>query len=271
MSKSLLILTASALVTSMTSAFAQDHHGTHNADGSPPWSQADAYYDPDEMAESRAQVQHHAGGQTNWFAMADRFELQSTDDEDALVWDAQGWIGGDINKLFVKTEGDYSFDESQVEDAEIQALWSRAVSTYWDVQAGLRYDIEPEGRAHAVAGVQGLAPYLFEVDAAAFLSEEGDLTARTEVEYELLFTQRLILQPRIEANFSAQDIPERELGTGLTDLDAGLRLRYEIKREFAPYVGFSWHRAFGDTADFIEASGGDKQSTAFVVGIRAWY
>ncbi|NHK29687.1 copper resistance protein B [Parvularcula flava] len=258
-----------AATLSATPALAQH---SHDGDDSPaPWSQADAYYDPAEMAEARAQVQHHAGGQNFWFVMADRFEIQSLDGEETGVWDAQGWYGGDINKLFVKTEGEYSFEGDEVEDAEIQALWSRAISPYWDLQTGLRYDVEPDGKAHGVFGVQGLAPYLFEVDAAAFVSEDGDVTARTEVEYELLLTQRLILQPRLEANFSFQDVPDRELGTGLTNLDAGVRLRYEIKREFAPYVGVEWQGAFGETADIIEAAGGDAQGTAFVAGIRAWF
>ena len=193
------------------------------------------------------------------------------DDEEVLVFDGQGWYGGDINKLWIKAEAEYSFEEDELEDAEIQALWSRAIAPYFDVQAGLRYDLEPKGRTHAVIGLQGLAPYWFEVDAAAFVSTEGDVTARIEAEYELLLTQRLILQPRLEAALSAQDIPELQIGSGLTNLDAGLRLRYEVLREFAPYVGVEWQRAIGDTADFIEASGGEKDQTALLVGVRTWF
>jgi len=203
--------------------------------------------------------------------MADRFETQIFDDEEALVFDAQGWYGGDINKLWIKAEAEYSFEDEDLEDAEIQALWSRAIAPYFDVQAGLRYDLEPKGRTHAVLGVQGLAPYWFEVDAAAFVSTEGDVTARVEAEYELLLTQRLILQPRLEASLSAQDIPDLQLGSGLTSVDAGLRLRYEIVREFAPYIGVEWQSAIGDTADFIEASGGEKDQTALLVGVRTWF
>ncbi|HCJ17166.1 MAG TPA: copper resistance protein CopB, partial [Hyphomonas sp.] len=142
-----------------------------------------------------------------------------------------------------------------VEEAEIQALYSRAVAPFWDIQAGLRYDIEPDGLAHGVVALNGLAPYWFEVETAAFLSEQGDLTARIEAEYELLLTQRLILQPSIEAELSAQPVPDRETGSGLTSISAGLRLRYEVRREFAPYLGLEWHRALGDTRDMIEATG----------------
>jgi copper resistance protein B len=258
-----LIIAASLAIMPV---FAEEDEGT-----SPPWSQADEYYGREAMSEARADVQHEAGGQSNWFVMADRFETQIFDDEEALVLDGQGWYGGDINKLWIKAEAEYSFEDEELEDAEIQALWSRAISPYFDVQAGLRYDLEPKGRTHAVMGIQGLAPYWFEVDAAAFVSTEGDVTARIEAEYELLLTQRLILQPRVEANLSAQDIPALQIGSGLTNVDAGLRLRYEIVREVAPYIGVEWQSAVGDTSDLIEASGGEKERTAFLIGVRTWF
>ncbi|MCF6328774.1 MAG: copper resistance protein B, partial [Henriciella sp.] len=149
--------------------------------------------------------------------------------------------------------------------------WSKPISAFWVVQAGARYDFAPGGRTHVVAGVQGLAPYWFEVDAAAFVSTNGDVTARVEAEYELLLTQRLILQPRTEINFSAQDIPELGVGSGITSIDAGLRLRYEFVREFAPYIGVSWQGSLGETADIIKANGGETDRTVVVLGIRAWY
>lgn len=254
-------------------AYAQNHGPTHGtgADGKPLWSQADQFFDPDDMAKARAKVLHHAGGQTYWLVMGDRLEVQPQDGEEAFVWDGQGYWGGDINKLFIKTEGEASVNGAGARDAEVQALWSRAVSTYFDLQAGVRYDFEPEGRVHAVLGFQGLAPYFFEVDAAAFLSDDGDLTARVELEYDLLLTQRLILQPRIEANFSAQDILSLNVGSGVTSFDAGLRLRYEIKREFAPYIGVEWQSAFGRTADLMRAGGEDPNAAVFVFGVRTWF
>ena len=255
-----------ALGVAASPALAQDADTS-----SPPWSQADEYYGADAMAKSRAEVQHEGGGQTNWFVMADRFETQFTDDEEALIFDGQGWYGGDVNKLWIKAEAEYSFEGEELEAAEVQALWSRAISPYFDLQAGVRYDLEPKGRTHAVIGVQGLAPYWFEVDAAAFVSTQGDVTARIEAEYELLLTQRLVLQPRVEASLSAQDIPALQIGSGLTNVDAGLRLRYEVVREFAPYIGVEWKNAIGDTADLIEASGGDANSTAVLIGVRTWF
>ncbi|WP_233356246.1 copper resistance protein B [Henriciella aquimarina] len=236
-----------------------------------PWSMADEVWGEAAMNASRkAVVDNHGGTPTSYF-QAERFELQAFDDEDVLLLDGNAWFGNDENKLWLKTELEYLPDEGEFEEAEVQALWSHAISPYFDFQAGLRQDFEPEGRTHLVAGFQGLAPYLFETDTAAFLSDDGDLTARAEVEYELLLSQRLILQPRAELGFSAQDIPELETGSGVTSLDAGLRLRYEIKREFAPYIGVEWQKRFGDTADYIEAAGGASEGTAFVIGLRAWY
>ena len=236
-----------------------------------PWSMADDIYGEAAMATSRHHLQHSHGAMRMSYFQADRFELQTIDDEDVLVLDGNAWFGGDINKVWFKTELEYLPNEGEFEHAEVQALWSRAVSPYFDFQAGLRQDFEPKGQTHLVAGFQGLAPYLFEVDAASFLSTQGDLTARVEVEYELLFTQRLILQPRAELEFSAQDIPELETGSGLSKLNAGLRLRYEIKREFAPYVGVEWQNRFGKTSDLIEAAGGAAGETVFLLGVRAWY
>ena len=240
-------------------------------EGGEPWGQADEIWGEAEMAEAREQVLASHGDLRTSYFQAERFELQALDDEDVLVFDGNAWFGGDINKLWLKSELEYLPDEGEFEEAEVQALWSRAISPYFDLQAGIRQDFEPRGRTHAVLGVQGLAPYLFELDAAAFLSADGDLTSRIETEYELLLTQRLILQPRAEIGLAAQDIPELETGAGLVSLNAGLRLRYEIKREFAPYIGVEYQRSFGDTADYIEAAGGDAEGTALLIGVRAWY
>lgn len=247
---------------------AQDHQGTSD---DAPWSMADQYWGAEVMARSRANVQAANGALPNYMVLADRLEFRSGETDDVFLWDMQAWYGGDINKLYIKTEGEFSIDEDAFEDAEVQGLWSRAISPFWDVQAGLRYDFEPRGKTHAVLGLQGLAPYWFEVDAAAFLSTEGDLTARIETEYELLLTQRLILQPRGELELSAQDIPEDGIGAGFSELSTGLRLRYEFKREFAPYVGIEWQTSLGDTADFVRARGGDPDNASLILGLRAWF
>jgi len=151
-------------------------------------------------------------------------------------------------------------------------LWSHAITPWWDFQVGARYDFAPDPeRSHLVVGIQGLAPYEFEIDAAAFLSDEGDLTARFEGEFDLLITQQLILQPRIEFNLAAQDVAEIGLGSGLTSVEAGIRLRYEIVREFAPYVGVEYQQLIGETADYARAAGEDVGGWNFVVGVRSWF
>ncbi len=268
-----MIVLKSALTT-LAFAGAASHTMTawaQQAPTSPPWDQAEAIYGEEAMAEAREGVQAGGGDQKTFYVLFNQLEAQISDEEDSLYWNGQAWYGGDINKLGLKTEGKSSLNGGGVEDAEIQALYSRAISPYWNIQGGVRYDFEPTGLTHGVVSLTGLAPYWFEVDASAFLSEKGDLTARVEAEYELLLTQRLILQPRIEANLSAQEIRERETGSGLNSIDAGLRLRYEVKREFAPYVGVEWQSAFGETRDIIEAAGGDGDQLVFLVGLRTWY
>ena len=263
-----LALALSAAVLAGTNAYGLNKK---SHDASPPWSMADEYWGADEMAAARRAVQADAGAQKNIFLMADRFEGRSGDGRGSLLSDAQGWYGGDLTKLWIKTEGDYDFDLGEVGDAEVQVLGSRAITPYFDLQAGVRHDLEPDGLTHGVIGVQGLAPYWFEVDAAAFVSEQGDLTARLEAEYDLLLTQRLVLQPRAELELAAQRVTERALGSGLTGLDLGVRLRYAIMPELTPYIGVEWQSALGETADMAEASGADSHRTAFVAGLRLWF
>ena len=151
-------------------------------------------------------------------------------------------------------------------------MYNRTISPFWGAQAGIRYDTNPgEDRGFAVLGIQGLAPYWFESDTALFVSEDGDVSFRGEFEYELLLTQRLILQPRLELNASANDVPEYGLGQGINNTEMGLRLRYEIKREFAPYIGVRWEQLYGETKDIAQRAGENTSNTYFVVGIRAWY
>jgi len=227
--------------------------------------------DSDEMAEARETLrQEHGGGTTSMF-LGERFEYRFGDDE-RYLWDLQGWTGGDLSRLWIKTEGEYGSDSEQFESAEIQALYGRAISRYFDLQAGVRHDFEPSpSRSHLVLGVQGLAPYWFELDTALFLSEDGDLSARLEAEYEILLTQRLIAQPRAELEFAVQDVPELGVGSGLSTVELDLRLRYEIRREFAPYVGLSWEGLVGATSDFARAAGEATNSLSVVIGLRFWY
>ena len=202
------------------------------------------------------------------FVQADRLEYAES--PDAWVWDLQGWIGDDYRKLWVKTEGEV--EGGSAEEHEWQLLYSRAWTGYFDWQAGLRYDIDPTpSRAHAVLGVQGLAPQWFEIDAALFLSEDGDLSARFEAEYDLLLTQRLVLQPRFEIEAGASDVRELGLGSGFRESELGFRLRYELHRKFAPYLGIEWSQAHGDTADALRAAGEDDDDFSVLLGLRLWY
>ncbi|WP_375203339.1 copper resistance protein B [Hyphococcus sp.] len=241
-------------------------------DQAAPWSQGDAYNDPQEMAEARKAVLKEHGAGTTYYVLADRFEVQTGEGDPTLMLEGAAWWGGDRNKLWLKTETEYSFEENEFEEAEVQALWSRAVSRYFDFQAGVRHDFSPDpSRTYAVLGVQGLAPYWFEVDAALFVSDKGDVSARLEAEYELMLTQRLILQPSAEADISFQTVDALNIGEGLSTIELGARLRYEIKREFAPYIGVHWTRDLGDTADFSRSNGEDPSVVSLVAGVRFWF
>lgn len=207
-----------------------------------------------------------------YFFSGDRLEYRSFDDGEVLLWDAQGWIGRDYNKLFFESEGEYSLVEDRFESVQTELLYGRAISSFWDVRAGLRYDFEPNPeRAFAVIGVQGLAPQWFEVDANLYLSEDGDLSFGMEAEYDVLLTQRLVLQPRMELEIAAQDVEEYGTYAGFSGIELGLRLRYEFHRKFAPYIGVSWESALGETANRIENSGGNPDTTAFVAGVKFWF
>lgn len=196
--------------------------------------------------------------------------LEYHEHSETTIWDMQGWSGGDYQKIWWKSEG--SRAQGSTGDAELQLLYSRALTPFFDWQAGVRHDFLPDpSRSFLVVGLQGLAPYWFEIDAAAFLSEDGDLSARVEVEYDLLLTQRLVLQPRIELEVAASELAGQLVGRGLVSTDLGLRLRYEISRKFAPYAGINWEKHWGDTADLRRAAGDDSETFTLLAGLRFWF
>jgi copper resistance protein B len=202
--------------------------------------------------------------------LVDRLEAVHTSGNTSAAYDIQAWYGRDYDRAVLKAEGEY--DNSQIEEASTELLWGHAIAAYWNSQLGLRYDSgEGPNRSWLAFGVQGLAPYWFEVDATGYLGEEGRGALNLEAEYELLFTQKLILQPRIEADIYSKDDAERGIGSGLSEVRAGLRLRYEIRREFAPYVGIEWAGKFGNTADFARDAGLDSNETRAVAGVRFWF
>jgi copper resistance protein B len=192
-----------------------------------------------------------------------------SDDADVLTWEGDARIGGDVDRLWFKTEG--NSQDGDIHAAEVQALWSRNIADFWDVQAGVRVDFEPDTTTYLAFGVQGLAPYGFETEATAFVSEDGNLSARLHQGFDLHFTQRLIAEPYFEINAYAQDVPERDIGAGFSDAELGLQLRYEITRKFAPYVDVVWESALAETARIARANGEDVRRESVRAGIRFWF
>ena len=232
---------------------------------------ADTVWNPADMAASREVLREEHGDIEVGKILVDRLEWANRSGRDGYTFDGQAWWGGDIDKLWIKGEAEGTFDGG-AEGVEVQALWSHAIDPWFDLQLGVRQDFTPgPNRTYLTAGVQGLAPYWFEVDVATFLSNKGELSARAEAEYDLRITQRLILQPRVEFDLAAQDVPELGIGSGLSTGEVGIRLRYEIQRQFAPYVGVQYEHAFGDTADFRRAAGEKGGGWSFLVGLRSWF
>jgi copper resistance protein B len=227
--------------------------------------------DADRAAVYADPAGHHVHDSTlNSFFLADKLEWQDADDGSTLAWDLSGWVGGDIDRLWLRSEGERS--NGVTEDAEIQALWGHAMSPWWDVVSGVRQDFKPGApQTWAAFGVQGMALYNFEAEATAFIGEGGQSAVRLEGDYDILLTNRLILQPTVELNAYGKNDPQRGIGAGLSNTEAGLRLRYEIRREFAPYLGVTWNRTYGNTADYANDEGKDRSETRLVLGVRLWF
>jgi copper resistance protein B len=185
-------------------------------------------------------------------------------------WSGEAWAGTDENRIWLRSEG--FLTNGQLEDGQQELFYSRPISTYFDAKIGARYDLDSlPGRGWGALGIEGLAPLFFRVAATGYVSGDGHLAAKLEGSYDLLITQRLILQPLVEMNFYTKDDPARQLGSGLSDIDAGLRLRYEITRKFAPYVGVTYDGKFGGTAAYARANGAPTDELRVAVGVRAWF
>ena len=197
--------------------------------------------------------------------------LEYNEQANAGVFDLQAWYGTTFDRLVIKTEGDFS--EGSIEENQTDILWGHAVSAYWDTQAGVRLDYNKEGenRQWLAFGLQGLAPYWFELDMTAYVGERGNTAFTLEAEYELLLTQKLIIQPRAEITLYGKNDKQNELGSGLSSSAIGFRVRYEFTRQFAPYIGVEWSNKFGNTADYATSSGQSSNNTAFVAGIKFWF
>jgi copper resistance protein B len=227
--------------------------------------------DPDAYAEGltygRIRGMDMADGNLYGFLLLDKLEYVQ---KGTVRLDGEAWYGGDYDKLWLKADGDRT--AGRLRATRTEALWDRMFATYWSTQLGVRHDFgDGPGRNWAALGVQGLARYWFAVEATAYVGPSGRTAARAELNYDLLLTQRVILQPNVEVNVYGKDDRARRIGSGVSDLEAGLRLRYEIKRQFAPYIGMSWRRKVGNTAELTRAAGEDVKDTQFVAGVRIWF
>ncbi len=232
---------------------------------------ADTVYGHANMHMGRHHLVTMHGGQKYSKVMLNIAEYQVRRGRDGYEWEGEASYGGDINRLMLKTEGEGEIGGG-IEKAEVQALYSRAIGPYFNLQGGVRYDIRPNpSRVYAAIGFEGLAPSFFDVEGTLFLSNKGELLARAEGYYDQRITQRLILQPRAELNFAAQNSRDIGIGRGLSDAELGLRLRYDIKREFAPYVGVQYRRAFGKTRDYLRNAGEDAGGFSLLAGVRMWF
>jgi copper resistance protein B len=250
---------------------ATDDVGNAPAPAPPEDHAADAIFGADIMAKSRKELAYEVGGMGYSLVTIDLLEVGFQKGGESYRFEGETFTGGNINRFGVKFEGEGAFGE-RIDDLELQALYSRAIAPYWNLQAGVRYDIRPDpSRSYLVAGLEGIAPYWFKVNAAGFVSNKGEVRARLEASYDQRITQSLVLQPRIEANIAFQDIRAIGVGSGLTDFEAGLRLRYEIEQEIAPYFGVEWRKQTGDTARFSRAAGEDPETISLVAGIRIWF
>lgn len=206
----------------------------------------------------------------NYFVLFDQLEWQTGGGTDGFSWDTKGWVGQDRNRFWFRSEGDRA--DGRTEEAQTDLLYGRAIARWWDVTAGLRLDtLRDTPRTALAVGIQGLAPYWFDVQASAYLEPSGRTHMRVETEYDLLITNRLVLQPLVEFEVYGRDDRERGIGTGLSTGELGLRLRYEFRRELAPYVGLVWTRKFFGTADLARAAGEGVAGTRLAVGLRTWF
>ena len=277
------LILAAALLASAP-AVAQDHsHMGHampeaptapDTQTAPPpvaddWA-ADALHDPKAMADARAALFRSTRDSRASLVRLDQLEWRMHDGKDGLAWQGRAWTGGDLDRFLLRSEG--AMAGGKVEEGEVRALWSHAIGPYANLEAGVRQDFgHGPARTHATLGVDAMLPYWIEAEGAVFLSHKGDMTARVELTHDMRLTNRLILQPRLEADFSAQDVPELGLGSGITEMSAGLRLRYAIKPRLAPYVGVHRERKFGDTARFARAAGEGAAATSFVAGVFLFF
>jgi copper resistance protein B len=206
----------------------------------------------------------------SYMVLFDNLEIRDADSTSPFAWDVEAWIGRDVNRLYLRSEGEIADGDSDEVTAEL--LWARPVARWWNLAAGVREDFEPgDSRTWLAMGVFGLAPYRLHMEATAYIGDAGRSAFRLKTDYDVLLTNRLILQPRLELDAYGEDDPSRGIGSGISSIDVGLRLRYEFRREFAPYLGVVWVNRLGQTGDLAEASGEDANEVQALAGLRMWF
>lgn len=270
-----LVLALAAMCLESPAASAAETQHDHPVDAAPPPTETSIELPPPTAADRAAAFPdvagHHAHDDAlNYYVLFDQLEWQDAEAGSALVWDATTWVGRDIDKLWLRAEGGRV--DGRTEESELEVLWGHSLARWWDFVAGVRQNFQPgPSQTWAAFGVQGVAPYKFEVEATAYLGESGQTAVQLEAEYELLFTNRLILQPLLELNVYGEDDPQRGVGSGLSTMEVGLRLRYELRREFAPYIGVTWDRKWGNTADLARLNGEAVEDMRWIAGLRIWF
>ncbi len=271
MKKLLLLLSAALLPLAAAAQMAMDHGGMQGGSAPPGARDPDAYSDGLHHGDMQAMDDMHDNAVRTGLLL-DKLEASRDRGVTGLHFDAQAWVGTDLEKLWLKADGARTLGSTgRLGATRTEALWDHAIAPFWSLQAGLRHDVgEGPSRTWAAFGVQGLAPHWFEVQATAYVGDGGRTALRLEGEYDLLLTQRWVLQPNIKADLYGRSDPSRGTGSSLSDAEAGLRLRYEVTRQFAPYIGIVWHRAWGGTAGAGLATGQDRRETRLVLGLRWW-
>lgn len=276
-----LVMMAVAGVVRAAESSEHEAHQHHH----PPATEENARPTQSELAHVPPPPPQHEMGEMSEEAMAemmdmddtagfgmvlfDQLEWRDTDEGSAIAWDGRAWYGNDYDKALLKSAGERIGGDYQ---GSAELLWDRVISRWWSLQAGVAHDFgEGPSRTWATVGVQGLAPYWFEVEALLYVGEQGRTAANFSAEYEMFLTQRLVLQPKLELNLYGKDDAANGIGSGFGDSELGLRLRYEIRREFAPYVGVVWSRLLGETADLARDHGAEDSEVQFVAGVRMWF
>lgn len=247
-----------------------DQPGSASAPPVPTDHAADAIFGSDVMANSRRQLVDEIKF-TGFVIGMDMLEYRAGKGDDHYAFEGGAWFGGDIDRAVVDWSGEGAFGESP-ESIEVDAYWRHAINPWFNLQLGARHDFRPDPeRTYALVGIQGLAPYWIEVEAQAFVSDKGDVHLRGTAAHDMRLTQRLVFEPEVELDVAMQDVPELGIGSGLEKFELSGRLRYEIERNFAPYVGVAWERKVGDSADYAREEGENPSQFSWIAGLRFWF